>query len=224
MKSTRKRTLESIPEVSLDSILDGKKPTIQLRVMPYEDGMMPANDAVALLSLLVADKPKAVVEIGTLHGHTTRAIAENIYEGTVYTVDLPPDYDERSDEEKRLPKDDFHLIRSRVVGREFKGQACEGKIRQVFGDTAKLDFGQFKGASFFFIDGSHTYEYVKNDSEKCISIAPKGSAFLWHDCDLTHPGVTLFLKEWRSLGRKIVRIAGTQIAYWRFSEESPVNG
>jgi hypothetical protein len=86
---------------------------------------------------------------------------------------------------------------------------------QHFGDTAEMDFSRFGRPAFFFIDGSHTYEYCKNDSEKCLAICPGGGTFLWHDCDMTHPGVVRFIAEWRNLGRNIVRIQGTVLAYWK---------
>jgi hypothetical protein len=69
--------------------------------------------------------------------------------------------------------------------------------------------------TFFFIDGSHTYEYCKNDSEKCFALCDGKGVFLWHDCDEAHPGVVRFVMEWRQMGRDIRRISGTPIAYWK---------
>ena len=104
-----------------------------------------------------------------------------------------------------------------TVGREFKNQPCARRIRQHFGDTATWNFRDAGQPTFFFIDGSHTYEYCKNDSERCLSIAGPGAVFLWHDCDDTHPGVVRFVCEWRAMGRDVRRIAGTPIAYWKRS-------
>lgn len=205
----------AIPEVSAESVLGERKAEIKLRVMQYEDGMMPTRDAIALLSILVAENPERVLEIGTFMGHTTRAMAENVERTTVHTMDLPPDFAANHDSGSVLPKDDFHLIARRVVGREFKGRACESRIVQHFGDTAVMDFKSTGQPTFFFIDGSHTYEYCKSDSEKCLAIAPRGSTFLWHDCNLTHPGVVRFVTEWRQAGRNLVRIQGTDLAYWK---------
>jgi len=102
-----------------------------------------------------------------------------------------------------------------VVGREFKGQPCEPRIVQHFADTATWDFKEVSRASAFFIDGSHTYEYVRSDSEKCLALCGGHGAFLWHDCDDMHPGVVRFLAEWRRAGREIVRFPGMSLAYWK---------
>jgi hypothetical protein len=142
-------------------------------------------------------------------------MAENLDKAIVHTVDLPPDFSAKPDSKNGSGKDDFHLIARRIVGREFKGQPVEQRIRQHFGDTATINFQEFGRPTFFFIDGSHTYEYCKQDSEKCFSLCGGTGTFLWHDCDVTHPGVIKFILEWRSLGRNIVRIEGTAIAYWK---------
>ncbi len=207
--------LEQIPAQHLDSLLGDKKSQIRLRIMKYEDGMMPHRDAIALFSLLVAANPSEVLEIGTYMGHTARAMAENLETATIHTVDLPPEFSASQSSKNGPPKDDFHLIARRIVGREFKGEPVEKRIVQHFGDTAQMDFGKIGRPSFFFIDGSHTYEYCKNDSEKCLALCPRGGTFLWHDCDATHPGVIKFILEWRQLGRDIVRVYGTDLAYWK---------
>jgi hypothetical protein len=155
------------------------------------------------------------LEIGTFMGHTTRQIAENLSTATVHTVDLPEDFSAEHDPEQSIPKDDFHLIARRIVGREFKAHPCGDRIKQHFADTAKWDFREAGQPTFFFIDGSHTYEYCKSDSERCFELSQGRGVFLWHDCDDAHPGVIRFISEWRQLGRDVRRISGTPIAYWK---------
>ena len=185
-----------------------KKVLIIMEIQKRDQGTLPDSDAVALLSTLAAAKPAEVLEIGTFMGYTTKAMATNLPEGIVHTVDLPPDFSEKEPQTTVLQKDDFHLIRQRVVGREFKGQPVEARIRQHFGDTARIDFEEFGRANFFFIDGSHTYEYCKQDSEKCFALCHGQGIFLWHDCDPGHPGIIKFINEWRAAGRNVVRIKG----------------
>ena len=204
-----------IPVVPLDDLLGDRKCEIKLRVMKYEDGMTPYHDSLALLSLLVAENPSEVLEIGTYMGHTARAMAENLETATIHTIDLPADFSGEQAIGEVLPKNDFHLIARRDVGREFKGQPCEIRIVQHLGDTAVMDFSRVGRPTFFFIDGSHTYEYCKNDSEKCLSLCPKGGTFLWHDCYEGQPGVIKLLSEWRAYGRNISRVQGTGLAYWK---------
>ena len=209
------KELKSIPEISLGEILGSRKAPIKLNVHRYEEGMLPFHEAMALLSILTVETPREVLEIGTFMGYTTKAMAENLPDAIIHTVDLPPDFSAQNGSKDVPDKDDFHLIGRRMVGREFKGQAVETRIRQHLGDTATINFQEFGKPTFFFIDGSHTYEYCKQDSEKCYALCQGTGNFFWHDCDATHPGVVKFISEWRGQGKNIVRIEGTALAYWK---------
>ena len=212
--------LHEIPQITLDEILGERRALIRLCVMRYEDGMLGAREAMALLSILVAEHPNEVLEIGTYMGHTTKQMAENLDAAIIHTVDLPEVFPVESNSGKNLPKDDFHLIKRRRVGREFKGHSCAQRIREHFADTATWNFREAGCPTFFFIDGSHTYEYCKSDSEKCFALCDGRGVFLWHDCDHDHPGVVRFVSEWRRMGRDIRRIWGTSIAYWKSPNET----
>ncbi len=211
--TTDTRILATIPIVTLEKLLHGSKQTITLNISNKEDGAMPYYQAIPFVSLLVKHNPRIVLEIGTFLGHTTKLIAQNLPEATVHTMDLPPDFLNKEDTVKNLTKDDFHLIEKRKTDREFLGTDYEKRITQHLGDTATYDFSKASGATFFFIDGSHTYDYCKNDSEKCYELCEGKGVFVWHDCDFAHPGVVQCIKEWRDLGRDIVRIEGTPLAY-----------
>jgi Methyltransferase domain len=206
-------SLSQIPEVALEKILNNRAPLVSVAATPYEDGMLPIEQAIALLSILVVEAPAEVLEIGTFFGNTTKLMAENLPAATIHTVDLPESYSPKNDPAK-IPKDDPWLIKRRSVGKEFKDHRCKNRIKQHFVDTATWDFHEAAGATFFFIDGSHTYEYCKNDSDKCFALCGGQGIFVWHDCDDNHPGVLTLLSEWRRLGRDVIRIAGTPLAYW----------
>lgn len=210
------RRREMIPGISLERILGDRKPLIKLRVMAYEPGMLPSHEAMVLLSVAVAEQPKEVLEIGTFMGHTARLLAENLPSSIIHTVDLPLAIEHGLVENSVVPKDDFHLISSRQVGREYQGHDCANRIKQHYHDTALWDFAEAEDCSFYFIDGSHTYEHVKNDSEKCMNLCPDNAVFIWHDCDDLHPGVQRFIVEWRNLGRDVRLIKGTCLAYWKY--------
>ena len=106
------------------------------------------------------------------------------------------------------------MIAARQPGKTFIDTPEETRIRQHYGDTSTWNFNQAAGATWFFIDGSHTYYYCRNDSEKCFELCQGKGVFLWHDCDFSHPGVIQFIKDWRKQGRDIVLIEGTTLAYW----------
>ena len=209
------RALQSLPTVTLEEILGGRKPRIRISLRPHEDGILNLEHALPLLAIMVAEAPKTVLEIGTFMGHTTKAMADNLPDGIVHTVDLPPEFRSSSEDSGPIVKSDFHLIARRDVGREFRDTPEESRIRQHFADTATWDFSEAGKPEFFFIDGSHTYDYCKNDSEKCLALCTGGEVFFWHDCDEVHPDVARFLSEWREMGRNVVRVANTHLAYWK---------
>src|SRR5207245_2080156 len=126
---------------------------------------LPSDNAMALLALAIAASPKVVLEIGTFMGHTTKLLAMNLPDSIIHSVDLPLDFIPEQDKVAGPKKDDFHLIARREVGREYRGSSYEARIRQHFVDTAAWNFKEAAGATFFFIDGSHTYDYCKIDSE-----------------------------------------------------------
>ena len=203
------------PEIALGDVLRDRESRIKLSVSRHEDGRLPDEQALCLVAIAVDEMPHELLEIGTYMGHTTRLLAENLPNSVIHTVDLPESFSPDNDPDKMLPKDDLHLVARRVVGREFRGQPCARNIRQHFGDSANWDFGKAGKATFFFIDGGHTYEYCKNDSEKCFALCGGKGVFLWHDCDRLHPGVIKFVVEWRKLGRDLRRISGTPLIYWK---------
>lgn len=210
---TESNALKSIPIVKINDLIGQKEPCVTITIKSLDEGMLPINQLLVLLAIIVTENPQEVLEIGTYMGNTTKLIAENLPSCLIHTVDLPL---ETNGQNEIIPKDDFHLINKRIVGRDYKGLTCERRIHQLLVDTAEWDFKEAANASFFFIDGSHTYEYVKNDSEKCLSVCRKDAVFVWHDCDDDHPGVIKFINEWILLGRSIVRIGGTPFAYWKY--------
>ncbi len=178
------------------------------------DGALPQPDLMALLALLNDSRPSSIVEIGTFNGATTAALALNAPWATVHTLDLPLDYQPGQDEQGVLPKDDFHLIRQRRVGEAYTSLPEIKNIVQHYVDSAKWDFAPVRGASFFFIDGAHTYAYAKNDTEKCLSIAAPRSRFVLHDCDERHADVVRYVHELRLQGESVVCIKGTSLAFF----------
>jgi len=171
----------------------------------YVDGSLPWFDLVALLSIAVDRDPQSLVEIGTLHGHTTRLLALNLPNAQINTIDLPEELDLGH---SPLPKDDFHLIRGRRLGQEFRSDSSIRNVTQLLGDTATMPFPK---AELFYIDGSHTYEYVKNDTLKAMAF-DEAKTIVWHDCDQSHPGVTRWLREMVDMGNPVKRIKDTNVA------------
>jgi hypothetical protein len=204
--------LRTIPEMDLSQVVT-TSPSIVLDSSHHDrDGALPLEEQLALLAILCDRSPAVVLEIGTFFGTTTKAIALNRPGSTIHTVDLPPDYDATTGNDRLMPKDDLHLIESRDVGSAFRANPAFGNIRQHFGDTAVWNFAEAKDASFFFIDGSHTYEYVRNDTLKCLTASTGPSTLVWHDCSANHPGVVRWLSELVTRGLPVARIRNTTLA------------
>jgi len=206
--------MAALPQVELSDIIKGRKFSVRLEIGDHVDGSLPADQAFILVSLLTVEQPPEVLEIGTFMGHTSKLMAENLKQSIIHTVDLPLDYSLAASKSD-VTKDDFHLITARQVGREFLNTPFTSRIVQHYADTMNWDFSGVGNPTFFFIDGSHTYEACRNDSEKCYAACKGKGTFLWHDCDSSHPGVLRALAEWRKLGRDVVRIRGTPLGYWK---------
>jgi hypothetical protein len=207
------RFLRAIPEVSLASVLTSSQLIRVDSGYSYVDGSLAWPDIHALLAILCDRSPSSVLEIGTFCGHTTRLMALNLPGSTIHTIDLPESFVGEGDDNSPLPKDDFHLIKRRRVGEAYRSDPSIGNVVQHFGDTATWDFSRVGDATCFFIDGSHTYEYARSDTGKCLALG-KGRPFtiLWHDCDHVHPGVTRWLAEMVAAGQPVARITGTYLA------------
>ena len=205
-KVQAEKDLDVIPVCALTAIVSG--PVIRVvGTYSYKDGYLPWCDLLALISVLVDRAPRSILEIGTFNGYTTRLMALNLPDAAIHTLDLPENFDGEKTE-AGLVKDDFHLISARRVGSEFRQDKTITSIQQHFGDTASY---AFPNAEFCFIDGSHTYSYVRNDTEKALATG-NVKTLVWHDCDRYHPGVTKWLVEMLGAGHPVRRIEGTNLA------------
>ena len=196
--------LDQIPRIALCEIVG--RPMIRIEgAYSYVDGSLPLCDLLALLSVLVDRSPQTVLEIGTFNGYTTRLMALNLPDAEIHTIDLPENF---SDSGAGMQKDDWHLISARRVGSEYRADPSITSVKQHFGDTAEY---VFPTAEIFFIDGSHTYAYVRNDTEKAL-MSSATKVLMWHDCDRTHPDVTRWLVEMIQTGYPVRHIEGTNLA------------
>jgi predicted O-methyltransferase YrrM len=145
--------------------------------------------------------PKKVFEIGTFDGRTTLNIAVNAMPHTkIYTIDLPKDTTNKT--ELSVSGSDQNLINTNVTGSRFLSQEGSSLIHdkeiiQLIGDTASFDFSPYYNTiDLVFVDGAHTYEYVKNDTEIALKMLRNGKGvILWHDYDHKHQGSVQALNE-----------------------------
>jgi len=174
-----------------------------------------AVDIISLCAACRIYKPKRIFEIGTYIGYSTYHFALNIEEdGKIFTLDLPK-------ESKDNTKLNIHFTTKLFIDRKNKFEQYDfdklqnkENVVQLFGDSATFDFRQFYNSiDLFFIDGAHSYEYVKNDTEVALKCCKKGGLILWHDYGrIGFNGVAKFLVEF-SIDKEIYVVPGGTLAY-----------
>lgn len=204
-----KRSL--LPCKSLESLVK-KPPAIVLREFFSRNGNLSPYELIAIATLVADRKPLRILEIGTFDGNTTLQIALNApSEAIIHTLDLP-----KGQVETKEPvlQSDFQFIEdARKEERKFIQSEVAHKVRQHFGDSTCFDFSAFTQSGpldLIFIDGGHSYECVKKDTENALAVVAKNGMILWHDFTPHFAGVYRFLSE---LARKeaLVHIAGTNL-------------
>jgi hypothetical protein len=97
----------------------------------------------------------------------------------------------------------------------FDGKPEARRIHCLYGDSATFDFSPFLGkVDLLFIDGAHSYEYVRNDTLRAGPCCKAGSVIAWHDYGrVGFNGVSKWLHEFAKQGKTIYRIPGGSLVY-----------
>jgi predicted O-methyltransferase YrrM len=140
-----------------------------------------------------------IFEFGTYTGRTTYHLTLASEAARVTTLNLPPEL------ETRLAP---------YLMTYYRGSDRADRITQKFEDSRKFDPTPFAGQyDFIFVDADHSYELVKIDTEKALTmLAPKGM-LVWHDYAPKSPGVVQFMEEF-SQQRAIFHIRNTCLTLW----------
>lgn len=203
--------LASFKRIGLSEVIAARRSVIVDGSLTYADGSLGIQDQVALMSLICDRKPEIVLEIGTYNGATTRLIALNLPRAKIHTLDLPPDISREEIHQSKLPKDDFHLIGNRRGGEAIVSDPAITNVTQHYGDSATWDFSPVQGLDFVFIDGSHTYQYIRNDTIRCAEAAAGRATFVWHDFNYSHYDVVRYLTEMANAGLPLRHIEMTNL-------------
>jgi predicted O-methyltransferase YrrM len=197
-----------IPQISLLDICTGTQrwvlqsfPSVGASVSPMECA------ALAALSRLVA--ARRIFEFGTYKGVSTTQLVLNLAEGgMVFTLDLPEDHPAYS---LPIPKPEERAIAAEGGKGILIPRDLLDRITFLSADSAKFDETPYlESMDLVFVDGAHSYEYVKNDSEKGWRMLRPGGVMAWHDCNAHHPDVVRYIRE---TGHKARVVAGTALAY-----------
>jgi predicted O-methyltransferase YrrM len=200
----------NITDVYIEEIFpDIQKNEIVLKDLESKYGTMTLEEIYNIAVLVKHLNPKLVFEFGTFIGITTLQMALNSSDTTkVFTVNLPSteEYTKysigNSEEERNLPE--------HQPGSRFERAGMQGKITQLYGDSAQYDFTEYsKKMDLILVDASHEYEYVKSDTENSFNMLKQGGTLIWHDYP-NAPGVYKYLSE-LSVKLKIYHLKDTHI-------------
>jgi predicted O-methyltransferase YrrM len=171
-------------------------------------------EMAALALAAAATNPKKIVEIGTFRGATARLLAANAPDATVYTLDLPHEMPRGA-----LPTNtiDDEILTTRGGPMLYEDTPEAERIVQLWGDSATFDFDIVgHDIDLAFIDGAHTYEYVKNDTEKLLPRMRPGGVMIWDDYWDPFPGVVQYVNELKPPGAAAV--VATAMVVWRLPD------
>ena len=207
---------KKLPTTTLEDLFPGitELPIRLERGLPKVQGNVTVDELAVIALLCQQKKPQIIFEFGTFNGRTTLNLAANAPpDAKVYTLDLGADdkTDLTSDQEDGA----YHL--GKEAGSFFRDSPSRDKIEQLWCDSARFDETSFRRrVDLAFVDGAHSYEYVRSDSSKALAMVRPGGIILWHDYCAWYPGVFQYLHELLS-SYPLKHIEGTHLAILCFS-------
>jgi predicted O-methyltransferase YrrM len=172
----------------------------------------PVFDSFVLCALAQVLRCKQIFEIGTYLGETAWLLAHNNPDVRIYTLDLPSV--EEADN-TRLQFTDRNYLEERRRGTRYLNTPEQSRITQLYGDSAAFNYSPYYNSmDLVFIDASHSYSYVKSDSENAFKMLSGSGTIVWDDYTY-YPGIYAYLNEIAStLDQPIMHIRGTRLALY----------
>lgn len=160
-------------------------PNLDRQFVSLEVNAMIENGGISHLELTILAvltrwlQPQRILEIGTFHGWTSHNLALQLNDDAkLVTINLPDGQRPRLNSDawngRYFPADESSLL--------FEGRPTANRIIQLKADTANLSANNFSDTfDLIFIDGSHSFAYVENDTKLALSVANEKAIILWHD-------------------------------------------
>ncbi|HEX7095269.1 MAG TPA: class I SAM-dependent methyltransferase [Acidimicrobiales bacterium] len=206
------RWIDQLPIVSVPELFEqlGARevtfPTPQLERRLWNLG---ALEQAVLCQVIRSIEARAVFEIGTFDGATTRLLASSLThpDGRVFTLDLPEE-----DFWRAQPPESFD---GTMVGERFRGTPEEARILQLRGDSLTFDFSPWYGAiDVVLVDGCHDYVHGVADSRTALRLVRPGGWIFWDDIVPRWHGLVRGIAE-ATRDRQVFWIEGTSLAALR---------
>jgi predicted O-methyltransferase YrrM len=185
-----------MPHVDVSELLPESAEASRIHLVMYGKTYASISDLefICLVKLMKRAAAVRVFEFGTYLGISITQLALNLPpESVIYTLDLPDD-----STSTRLSIDDPHEAAITLEKRRGSLIPPDVKPRITFlqQDSAAFDESPHAGTiDFVFVDGAHSYDYVKNDSEKGWRMLRSGGIMAWHD--VRTPGRMSFVICWK---------------------------
>jgi hypothetical protein len=199
-KKKKDRQPHLLPDVDLSYFLKNDAP-IRILEPVHAKGDTSLLELCYISQMVKAYNPLRMFEMGTFDGRTTLNLAANSREeAVIYTLDLPRE--KLSATALKLDERDVCLVDKDQPGIRFRNTRESKKIVQLLGDTGTFDFSPYENTmDLVFIDASHAYDYVLNDTRIALKLLRQGKGvILWHDYGDAFDGVTKALNELYSKG------------------------
>jgi predicted O-methyltransferase YrrM len=176
-----------------------KDVSIPLGVIHQESHHANHVDMLYVCGMANIVEAKKIFEFGTYRGQTTCGLASVCKEAHIYTLNLPIEDDPRY---------------APFIGMYINQSLDRDRITQIYCDSKTFDTSSLRGAiDYIFIDGDHSYEGVKNDTEKALEMLKPGGLIVWHDYAAKSPGVLEYLSEF-SQERPLFHLRKTCLAVY----------
>jgi len=198
----------SIPSIDVLDICPGTR-RWSLQSFPRVGASVSPMECAALAALTQLVEAKHIFEFGTYKGVSTTQLALNVTEGgMVYTLDLPEDHPAYA---LPIPRPEERQIAAEGGKGILIPRDLLDRVTFLSADSATFDQTPYVGKiDFVFVDAAHSYEYVKNDTEKGWNMLRSGGILAWHDCVPSHRDVVKYIKE---SGHDAKLVSGTTLAY-----------
>lgn len=151
-----------LPEASIEKLFPGFVETpVTISLLPRGSWSTPLTDQIVLAKLARLLRPKAILEVGSFRGYTTRLLAENTEPSTIiHALDIDPDH-----------------------GEAYRNTPLEKRITRLVGslDRWPVETAERLKYDFIFLDADHKQEPVESDTKHLLSMLSDSGWMFWHD-------------------------------------------
>jgi predicted O-methyltransferase YrrM len=184
---------------------------ILLDLFPQTYASVSVLEFTCLVLLMKSAKATRIFEFGTYMGVSITQFALNLPpESVIYTLDLP---DNTTNTLLSISDPDEAAIAFEKRKGALVPPDVKPRVTFLEKDSAAFDESPLAGLiDFVFVDGAHSYDYVKNDSEKGWRMLRSGGVMAWHDFRMQDPDVVRYLLE---SPYQPARILNTSLAFAR---------